>query len=80
MNRKWKVGRTALLAVCALGLMAGAGCKGHGGGGDVMAKVNGRKILRAEVEKYYRNQIEGQPEPSSDEQAQSFAAEHSARD
>ena len=36
---------------------------------DVMARVNGRKILRTEVEKYYRNQTEGQPAPSA-EQAQ----------
>jgi peptidyl-prolyl cis-trans isomerase SurA len=63
---------TALLAVCALGLLAGAGCKGHGAsGGDVIAKVNGRNILRPDIEKYYRNQTEGQPEPSAD-QAQSL--------
>jgi peptidyl-prolyl cis-trans isomerase SurA len=71
LNRKWKVWGTALLAVCVLGLLAGAGCKGHGGGNDVVARVNGRKILRTEVEKYYRNQTEGQPVPSS-EQAQSL--------
>jgi peptidyl-prolyl cis-trans isomerase SurA len=67
LNRKWTVWGTALLVVCALGLLAGAGCKGHGGDGDVMAKVNGRKILRTEVEKYYRNQTQGQPEPSPDQ-------------
>jgi peptidyl-prolyl cis-trans isomerase SurA len=71
LNRKWNAGRAALLAVCALGLLAGAGCKGHGASGDVIAKVNGRKILRPEIEKYYRNQTEGQPEPSPD-QAQSL--------
>jgi len=67
LNRKWNTGRAALLAVCALGMLAGAGCKGRGAGGDVIAKVNGRNILRPEIEKYYRNQTEGQPEPSADQ-------------
>jgi peptidyl-prolyl cis-trans isomerase SurA len=71
LNRKWNAGRAALLAVCALGMLAGAGCKGRGAGGDVIAKVNGRNILRPDIEKYYRNQTEGQPEPSAD-QAQSL--------
>ncbi len=62
--------RAALLAICALGLMAAAGCKGRQGE-DVMARVNGRKILRSEVEKYYRNQSELQP-PASNEQAQAL--------
>ncbi len=60
----------ALLAICALGLMAAAGCKGRQGD-DVMARVNGRKIMRSEVEKYYRNQSELQP-PTSNEQAQAL--------
>jgi peptidyl-prolyl cis-trans isomerase SurA len=68
LNRKWNVGCVTLLAVCALGLLAGAGCKGRGAGsGDVIAKVNGRNILRTEIEKYYRNQTQGQPEPSVDQ-------------
>ena len=61
----------AVLALCALGLMLGAGCKSHGAGGDVIARVNGHKILSSEVEKYYRNQTEGQPAPSP-EQAQTL--------
>ena len=36
-----------------------------------MARVNGRKILRTELETYYRNQTAGQPEPSP-EQAQTL--------
>ena len=52
-------------------MLAGAGCKGRGTGGDVIAKVNGHNILRPDIEKYYRNQIAGQPEPSPD-QAQSL--------
>ncbi len=67
MNRKWNVGRAALLAVCALCMLAGAGCKGRGASGDVIAKVNGHNILRPEIEKYYRNQTEGQPDPSADQ-------------
>jgi peptidyl-prolyl cis-trans isomerase SurA len=65
-----KVWGVALLGICVLGLFAASGCKGQGGG-DVMARVNGRKILRTEVEKYYRNQMEKQP-PSSNEQAQAL--------
>lgn len=69
MNRKMNVWGAALLGLCVLGLFAGSGCKGQRGGDDVMARVNGRKILRSEIEKYYRNQTEGQPAPSV-EQAQ----------
>jgi len=52
--------------VCALALLFGTGCKGRGGEG-VMARVNGRKILRTELDTYYRNQTAGQPEPSPDQ-------------
>lgn len=55
--------------VCCLGLMcilAGlAGCSGCGRGAssqDVMAKVNGYKILRSEVDKSYNMQIAGSPQ------------------
>jgi peptidyl-prolyl cis-trans isomerase SurA len=61
----------AALLLCALGVLAGVGCKARGGNDDVLARVNGRKILRTEIEKYYRNQTEGQPVPST-EQAQSL--------
>jgi peptidyl-prolyl cis-trans isomerase SurA len=61
----------ALMTVCALGLLGGAGCKSRGENEDVIARVNGHKILRPEVEKYYRNQTEGQPVPST-EQAESL--------
>lgn len=71
MNRKMNSWGAALLALCTLGLTAGAGCKGAQGSADVAARVNGRKILRTEVDKYYRNQTEGQASPSN-EQAQSL--------
>ncbi len=37
-----------------------------------MARVNGRKISRAEVDKYYQNQIAGSPQPLSQERADSL--------
>ena len=55
-----------MAAVCGLALLFGTGCKGRGGEG-VMARVNGRKILRTELDTYYRNQTAGQPEPSPDQ-------------
>jgi len=43
---------------------------------DVVAEVNGKKILRTELEKYYRNQTAGTPQqptqPMSDEQSSSL--------
>ena len=68
MNEFWA---GALVALAALSLAAGVACKSGKGGDDVLARVNGRKIMRAEVEKYYRNQTERQP-PSSNEQAQAL--------
>jgi len=47
-------------------------CSRGQGGTEVLAKVNGRKIMRAEVEKYYRNQTHGSPQSPSEEQAQSL--------
>ena len=46
-----------------------ASCNKGGGGGDVMARVNGHKITRPEVEKYYKNQISGAPQQPGTEQA-----------
>ncbi len=48
------------------------GCSGKQGGGDVWAKVNGKKITRTEVEKYYNNQTSGAPQKPSEEQADSL--------
>jgi peptidyl-prolyl cis-trans isomerase SurA len=62
-----KTWSAAVAAGCALALLCGAGCKGHAGGGEVMARVNGHKILRSEVETYYHNQTQGQPEPSAEQ-------------
>jgi peptidyl-prolyl cis-trans isomerase SurA len=42
-----------------------AGCQSKQGGADVMASVDGRKIFRADVEKYYLNQTAGTDQPQS---------------
>ncbi len=61
---------TAVLTVAGLGLLGG--CRAKQAGGDVMAVVNGRKILRSEVETYYQNQTSGSPQPANNEQAESL--------
>ena len=59
-----------LLAVALiLGLTA---CNRGQAGSDVMAKVNGRKILRSEVDKYYSNQTANSPQQPAEEQSTSL--------
>jgi peptidyl-prolyl cis-trans isomerase SurA len=66
------VGACALLAM-ALGLLLLAGaCSSGQAGPDVLAKVNGHKIMRPEVEKYYQHQTEGSPQSPSEDQAQNL--------
>lgn len=48
------------------------GCNRNAGGEDVMARVNGRKITRAEVDTYYNNQIAGAPKQPTPEEADSL--------
>ena len=60
----------ALLATASL--LTLAACSGKQGGEEVWAKVNGRKITKTEVEKYYRNQTQGSPQQPSEEQAESL--------
>jgi len=61
------------LTLCVAGL-AGlfAGCGPKPGGGDVVATVDGRKIYRADVEKYYQNQTSGSNQQPVGEQATSL--------
>ncbi|HZQ92566.1 MAG TPA: SurA N-terminal domain-containing protein [Terriglobales bacterium] len=63
------------MAALVLLMAAAVACKAKPGG-DVVATVNGKKILRAELEKYYRNQTAGTPQqpaqPVSDEQSASL--------
>ena len=49
-----------------------AGCGNSGHGADVLAKVNGRTISRAEVERYYENQSASAPQKPTGEQAESL--------
>jgi peptidyl-prolyl cis-trans isomerase SurA len=53
-------------------LLMVSGCTSNKGGEDVVAKVNGHKILTSDVDKYYRNQTAGAPEQPSSEQANSL--------
>ena len=52
-----------------LTLAAGVGCSDKQVGSDVMATVNGRKITRTEVQKFYDNQVADSPQKPSAEQA-----------
>jgi peptidyl-prolyl cis-trans isomerase SurA len=58
----------AVLATTALSVMSS--CSGtNAATGDVMAKVNSTKILRSDVERFYKDQVAGQPQQPSEEQA-----------
>ncbi len=58
---------SALLLLAAL-----AGCSKKQTSGDVVARVNGKAILRSEVDKYYNNQTAGAPQKPSGEAATSL--------
>ena len=61
---------TATILSVALGLLLPSlGCSGKQDGADVMASVNGRKITRTEVQKYYDNTTADSPQKPSLEQA-----------
>ena len=70
-NRNW-FGRVAVAVAGAFLLLGLAACKGNSSGGDVMASVNGRKIYRSEVDKYYINQTAGSDQQPTGEQAVSL--------
>ena len=56
-----------------LAMMALAACKGGGPRSpDVWAEVNGKEILRGEVERYYKKEIAGTSEAPSEEEALSL--------
>jgi len=50
-------------------LLCLAGCQSGQGGADVVATVDGQKIFRSDVEKYYQNQIAGTDQQPVGEQA-----------
>ncbi|MGA9529188.1 MAG: SurA N-terminal domain-containing protein [Terriglobales bacterium] len=64
--------RTSLILVSGCLLLAALGCNHETVGGDVMATVNGRKIYRSEVDKYYANQTAGSDQKPVGEQAVSL--------
>lgn len=64
--------RTVFTALLAIAFIATTGCQSSKGGGDVMAKVDGRKIYRSDVDKYYANQTAGSEQQPAGEQATSL--------
>lgn len=75
MNADLQLGfsvRAALAVIIGFGLLSVSGCTSGRGGSDVMAKVDGRKIYRADVDKYYTNQTSGSEQQPSGEQATSL--------
>jgi peptidyl-prolyl cis-trans isomerase SurA len=67
-RKYWRSRLSFILA----GTLALAGCRGSGSDKDVMAKVNGYKILRSEVDKTYNTQVAGstqKPTPTEEENA-----------
>ncbi|HWR36620.1 MAG TPA: SurA N-terminal domain-containing protein [Clostridia bacterium] len=67
-----RVATSGSLLFAAVAMFSLLGCPGKQGGDEVLARVNGRKITRTEVDKYYRNQTEGSPQQPSEEQSQSL--------
>jgi peptidyl-prolyl cis-trans isomerase SurA len=66
-----RAARCALLLtpLVLLGLLPNIGCNNKEAGADVMATVNGRKITRTEVQKFYDSQVADAPQKPSEEQA-----------
>lgn len=67
--------RTGVFFIALLGsgfLFFTTGCNTGREGADVMAKVDGRKIYRADVDKYYANQTAGSAQQPAGEQATSL--------
>ncbi len=62
--------RVTGVAITALMALAFWGCSSKPSDTDVMAKVNGKKILRSDVDKYYNEQIAGAPQQPTEEQAE----------
>jgi peptidyl-prolyl cis-trans isomerase SurA len=62
----------AFSLIATLVLLFTVACNGSKGGPDVMATVNGHKIDRAEVEKYYTNQTIDTPQKPGEEQGDSL--------
>ena len=72
MKNRNHFGRGALFIAGAFLLLGFAACNRNTSGGDVMASINGRKIYRSEVDKYYANQTAGSDQQPVGEQAVSL--------
>lgn len=72
MKTRFHHAGAVLLILSALFLLTLAGCNRDSSGGDVMASVNGRKIYKSEVDKYYANQTAGSEQQPQGEQAVSL--------
>jgi peptidyl-prolyl cis-trans isomerase SurA len=72
LNRNLHLSQAVLVATSAFLLFLLGACGRNGGGGDVVAAVNGRKIYRSEVDKYYANQTAGSDQVPTGEQAVSL--------
>ena len=70
--RRFHLTRLVLIVLTAFFLLYLAACNRDGSGGDVMASVNGRKIYRSEVDKYFANQTSGSDQQPTGEQAVSL--------
>ena len=70
LNPSWYRRALALLAAPAFLFLTT--CSSKQQGADVMATVDGQKIFRADVEKYYQNQIAGNEQQPVGEQATSI--------
>lgn len=69
MKKRVHRGQSALVVLIAFLLLAACN---RDVGGDVMASVNGRKILRSEVDKYYASQTAGSDQQPAGEQVVSL--------
>ena len=72
MRTRVHLRKSGLAILCALFLLQFAACNRDATGGDVAASVNGRKIYRSEVDKYYANQTSGSEQQPVGEQAVSL--------
>jgi len=66
------LGQISLILATAFLFLGLPSCNRDSGGADVMASVNGRKIYRSEVDKYYANQTAGSDQQPMGEQAVSL--------
>ena len=72
MKNRNRLGRACLILVGVFFLIELSACNRNSSGGDVMAAINGRKIYRTEVDKYYANQTAGSEQQPTGEQAVSL--------